>query len=360
MGLECRLIQTGRDMYSSMVVSPPDCTLSFNDLTQERRDLFLCDLFKIPHLSYLVDSAHRFLHLTSSPYSLLASVDRFDVEFLRAAKCPYAFFLPHAVDESLAFDALAVRHYDVTMLSSFIDYEAIMEECMQVLPASLTTVMKRAADIAREERSLSIIQSFQKAWNEPGPHRSLDGSTINSRYMLDRLVDYIQGKERVELLKSIKDVRVDVFGSDCGGWEKYLGKRSHITYHHEVSFEEAHQIMRESKIVVNSCAWIRNGAHERIFSAMACGALVIAESNSYLCEQFADGESIGFYHLLNPDALNERIAGYLSDESKRGAVSLCGKEIVLKEHTWNQRARQLIAAIQPIVDKMQKEKRSLR
>ena len=165
---------------------------------------------------------------------------------------------------------------------------------------------------------------------------------------------YIRGKDRVELVKAIDEAKVDIFGSaeSLTGWKKYLGKKRNIAIHDPVPFEQAIDIMKHSKIVLNSCPWIKNGAHERLFTALACGALPITNENIYLREQFQDGKSIVFYRPNHWDKANHRINEYLANSAKREQVAEHGRNIVMKAHTWDNRAAELIKELPPILKKV--------
>src|SRR5262249_41690528 len=138
--------------------------------------------------------------------------------------------------------------------------------------------------------------------------KGIDPRSIDFVAILDDLEMYIRGKDRFELIDAIKDAKVDIFGSADGevGWKNYLGHKRNITVHEPVPFEQALAIMKHSKIVLNSCPWIKNGAHERIFSGLACGALVITSENPYMSQEFKDGESIVFYQHKKWDKANHR------------------------------------------------------
>ena len=70
-------------------------------------------------------------------------------------------------------------------------------------------------------------------------------------------------------------------------WKKYFEKQSNIIVHDAVPYAESLEIMKQSKIVLNSSIKNKFGAHERIFAGLASGALVLTNENIYLKEYFA-------------------------------------------------------------------------
>jgi spore maturation protein CgeB len=110
--------------------------------------------------------------------------------------------------------------------------------------------------------------------------------------------------------------------------------------------------MKHSQIVLNSCPWISYGGHERIFSGLACGALVITNENPFLHEEFKDGESIAFYQHGRWDKANHRVNEYLENVAKRNQVVKKGREIVMSRHTWDHRAAKLLKELPALLKKV--------
>jgi len=188
----------------------------------------------------------------------------------------------------------------------------------------------------------------------------IDPKTIDFVEVLDQIEMYIRGKDRFELINAIKDAKVDLFGSADGqaSWMKCLGNKRNIVFHDPVPFEQALAIIKHSKIILNSCPWIKNGGHERIFAGMALGALVITNENFYMREQFKDGESIVFYQHKKWDKVNRRVNEYLESDGKREKVVEEGRKIVQEKHTWNQRAEQLCKDLPPLLEGIRQAKRT--
>jgi glycosyltransferase involved in cell wall biosynthesis len=302
-------------------------------------------MVNIPHVACLVDSPNSFVPLIQSPSTVITCVDRTSVDFFKGMGFSKALFMPHGVDRTLAPDASGKREYDVVMLASCIDYEAIRASWKKKYPAPLCIAMEETAEKALNDLAKPYYQVFVEALDKQVQQQTgIDPQQINFIEILDEIEMYLRGKDRVELVKSIKDAKVDIFGSGegSGGWRKYVGDKKNVVIHDPVPFEQALAIMKHSKILLNSCPWISYGGHERIFSGLACGALVITNENPYLSHEFKDGESIVFYHHGKWDKANHRVNEYLENASKRQLVAGKGRDIVMSRHTWDHRAQQLI------------------
>lgn len=358
-GVRCRLLEAKRNnpepFLKALFSDPPECTLSFNGLLPDDQGRFFCDMVRIPHVACLVDSPNSFLSLIKSERTIITCVDNASVEFFKGLGFPRALFMPHAAERNLEPDPHANRDYDVVMLSSCIDYEGIRNSWKRKFPAPLRKAMEEAAEMSLEDQGKPYYQAFAEAIDRQVASQSgIDPQNIDFPGVLDEIEMYIRGKDRVELLKGIKDAKVDVFGAADGaaGWKKYLTGKSNVVIHDPVPFEQALAIMKHSKIILNSCPWITYGGHERIFSGLSCGALVLTNENGFLKQHFRDGESIVFYQHDRLDKANHRVNEYLENATKRADVAARGREIVMNAHTWDHRAALLIKELPSLLKKV--------
>lgn len=356
-GVNCRILEAEKDnpkpFLKALFQDPPDCTLSFNGLLPDAEGHFFCDMIKIPHVACLVDSPNQFLQLAKSPRTIITCPDRFSCEFFQGLNCKNVIFMPHGVERELAPPLEAKKSHDVVMLSSFIDYEEMRRQWPSKFPKVLCDTLDIAAEIALEDEDTPYVQAFVQALDRQVAKHAVNIEQLPVMEALDELEHYIRGKDRVGLLKAIRDARVDVYGSSVHAmtWDKYFGKHyPNITFHPGVPYEEALNIMKESKIVLNSCAWIKNGGHERIFSGLCCGALVVTNKNVFMREHFTDGRDIAFYRYGHWDEVNNKVNAYLADPLLLEQVVERGRENVLRGHTWDHRAKVLVNELSTILE----------
>ena len=331
----------------------PDCTLSFNGLLPDEDGRFFADLIRIPHVAYVVDSPNTFVSLANSPFTVIASVDQNAVEFFKGVNARNVLFIPHGVEKTLSPPVDQDRNLDVTLLASCIDYEAIQAEWKQNYPPALQEVLKEAAEKALMDEKTSVVQAFVGAMDKKMAEGApLDPNTIDFIEILDQLEMYIRGKERVELVRHIKDAKVHIFGASAPTttWKKQLNNQSNVEFHEGVSYEQALLVMQRSKIVLNSCAWIKRGLHERTLAGMAAGALVVTAKNPFEEENgFEDGKNIAFYTYRDLPKVNDTINHYLKNDALRKQVAQAGRELVMHHHTWDIRASALVKELDPII-----------
>lgn len=154
---------------------------------------------------------------------------------------------------------------------------------------------------------------------------------------------------RKTLMEEIVNAGIDihVYGN---GWEQTsLPQHPCFHLHAPVSFEEGLTLMAQSKIVLNHMAWFKHGSSERIFNAMAQGAVCITDSSAYLDDILKDEVNCRLYTLpeilpagsagagahseATRHAIAERIAELLSDPDTASAIAAEGQKTA-SQHTW--------------------------
>ena len=325
----------------------PDITCSFHNFIQDKKQKFLWDYLKIPHVSFLVDPAPYSLHLTKSPYSILSCVDRFECASLKDIPFDKVFFWPHAVEEDLE-TGKGDRPYDVVFFGSCYDYESLYQYWHEELPISLCEILDHAIEIILSDKFISLFAALASAWeNSHLPYQGIDFHKLF--YYLDQ---YTRGKDRVELLSSIdNDTTVHVFGELMvdnsivkHGWGHYLEDKPNIVIHPSVPFEQSLDILKQSKICLNSMPFFKNGSHERVFTGLACGCLPLTTDSLFWQECFSHQELLT-YRPSQWSEVNEIIKTTLQNENKRKEMAQLGRQNVMKNHTWDKRVEQLTSAM---------------
>lgn len=327
-GVRVRFLDLGNGnfyrVYRELREEPPDVTCSFSDITLAEGEL-LADALQIPHLTLLVDHVVYFLHHLKSNYSYVSCMDQEDVHFVKSLGFHRTFFLPHGVPNSLFENRERERLYDVVMIGSCYDYEKIQKRWKSKFSAKTRDLLEEAALKILGNENLSCLQVLLEA--KVGKELPL------LHYELE---NYVRGKDRIALLRSLKNVKVHIWGQ--GSWKKYLPE---AVIHRSVTFKKALEIMGAAKIVLNSIPTFKYGGHERIFHALALGALPLTSATPYIEAEFPEG-SIACYRYGKEEETLEMVQGLLVNEDRRKAMVEKGKKIVLAKHTWNTRAEQII------------------
>ncbi len=360
-GIETKLIDAeesalDREMGDDIVAFNPDLTCSLNTFQPTVEGQYLWDILQIPHLYIHLDPALYASPMTRSPYLMIACVDHFDVEALRASAFPNVIFLPHAIERELTYQEKEARPYDVVFLGSCSDYESLQALWKTDFSKELQTVLEEASEMVLSDNHTSLAQALVNAWSK----QKLDPIGVDFLTLFKYIDFYTRGRDRVELIRSITDVPVHVFGdvatdiASCQkGWDYYLGSQPNVVLHPPVPFPMINEVLKKSKICLNSMPFFKKGTHERLFYALGCGALPATTDNLWVRENFVDGEELLLYRNQDFSSLQSRIKNYLSDETKRRQAVAAGRKKVLQNHTWDIRVDQLLKELPSMIQNIQ-------
>lgn len=359
-GIQTRIIDVAESQLSAASIGDivrfsPDLTCSFNTLLPTSENRHLWDLLETPHWSILLDPAIYSTNLAHSPYSIISCVDRDDCSMLQKSGFDRAFFWPHAVEKELIGTGEAKKSFEVVFLGSCYDYESLRVSWRTQCSEPVSKILDDAIDIVFSDNRTSLAAALVQAWGAAKlPLQGVDFPTLF--YYLD---NYTRGRDRVELIRAVKDIPVHVFGalSDDNavgilGWSPYLSACKNVTVHPAVPFSEGLEILRRSKIALNSAPFFKNGSHERVLTALACGALPITTDTIFFREHFKEGEEIAFYHPKKWDLVNATIKEYLDNAEKRKQAVQAGAKIVAKSFTWDKRVDEFLQAASDILPRI--------
>ncbi len=342
-----------RPFLDQLFSDRPDCTLSFNGLLPDDEGHFFCDMINIPHVACLVDAPTQFFSMIKSPKTIIACADESGCEFFRGLHCHHTLFMPHAADITLtSLPLIEERVYDVVVMSSLIDYQRLRQEWEGQYHPLVCKAMDDAVEMTLSDPSTSYVQAFVGALDKQvSITGALDPRKVDFVSILDDLEIYLKGRSRIESIRAVKDAEVHVFGAETetATWKEYLGDAKNIVIHDPVPFEQALDIMRQSKILLNTSPWSKKGGHERIFSAMAVGTVVLTNENEYLNSQFKNGKELVLFKNEEPGQINDLINEYLSNKKLWKQVVDEGRKAIIRGHTWDHRAKALVKELEPLL-----------
>lgn len=318
-----------------------DLACSFNRFTKNSNS-YMWERIQAPFISFLVDPIVYNMETLTSPKGLATCVDRDDCEYGNAAAQGRVLFMPHAVERDID-PGDSSRPYPVVFFGSSYDPENLKMYWRTHLAPDLTEIIEESIQESFDNIQLNFLQATIAAIKR----RNLTPADVPFNQLYYYVDHYMRGYDRVELIRSLKDIPVHIFGGTCwrketpiAGWSRYFSLQSNVIIHPTVPFTEAIEILKQSKICLNSVPTLRNGTHERVFTAYACGALPISSDNLYWREQF--GDSIILYPYNDRKYACEKIKELLQDEPLRKSLADQGREITLAKHTWDNRVRQLL------------------
>ena len=160
---------------------------------------------------------------------------------------------------------------------------------------------------------------------------------------------FIRSYFREKVVQTLADagIVVRVFGAD---WEKIHCKKPQNvrTSGGKVNSAACVQAMRDARIALNVMPWFKDGAHDRIFTAMLQGTAALTDDSRYLREECWDGENICFYSLRALEQLPDRVVSLLDDPVRTAELADRGYRMAEKRHTWKNRAGLLMQTLHNI------------
>jgi len=146
---------------------------------------------------------------------------------------------------------------------------------------------------------------------------------------------------RLRLFEELRDFDVKLWGV---GWEASPALLPRVRREPVHGLKKT-KIYNAARIVVNlqSTTYQVDGVTCRPFEVAACGGFCLSEPKKDLQAFFVPGEEIVTFD--GPADLREKAAYYLAHEDERRAIAERARARVLREHTYEHRARQVAAAV---------------
>ena len=103
--------------------------------------------------------------------------------------------------------------------------------------------------------------------------------------------------------------------------------------------------LAKSKVALNVMPWFKDGAHDRIYSAMLNHAVCFTDDSKFLREDLKEGEEVLFFSLEDYSDLPERIQAILLNSIRREEIAEAAYVHAKEKHTWKQRTDMLLTYI---------------
>lgn len=162
---------------------------------------------------------------------------------------------------------------------------------------------------------------------------------ISSCVYIERVVSSYY-RERIVGSVAKAGISLELYGDGWSGCDWI--KLPNVHYGDRVTPEKILSMMENSKIVLNTLPWFKDGSHERVFNAMLCGAVAVSETSQYLEEILPSHTWISFdLSAGSLSMLPQSIHELLFDESRLQKIASAGFEAAVFAHTWKARALEI-------------------
>ena len=357
-GYDCYFIDYDR-LYESLngldgfAVRGQSALITFNfiglgdeEIFRDEAGRFVWDAYEMEYLNILVD--HPFYYHARLVYPLprmkLFCVDREHVSYVeRFYPQQSVSFLPLAGNGRLMFGAKEAvipyeqRAYDLVFTANYVPLAPLAQRISAQEPEYRIFYQGILDDLLSDPLQ-SMDQVFERHIKEELGYVS-DGELCGAMAGMAVIDLYVRTYFRGEAVRTLAEwgLKVDVFGA---GWEELSCKKPQNIVRHggQVTSERCVEAVQNARISLNLMPWFKDGAHDRIFTAMLQQTVALTDDSRYLREQFADGRELKYFSLKETAALPEIVSALLRDTQVLEEMAVRGRKKALASHTWQQRA----------------------
>ena len=164
---------------------------------------------------------------------------------------------------------------------------------------------------------------------------------MQSLYLADL---YIRNHNREQGLKALIQAKLPVWliGNGWNQWKE--ADQEWVTLHQDVSVEDTYYGMKKSKILYNPYTLFSGGLHDRVYSAMANGAVCLTPEQNFLSGK-PEEQVLELYDLNQLKRMPEQAKAFMEDTQVWTEKSEAAKQCFEMYHTWKKRVEKLLAIL---------------
>jgi hypothetical protein len=340
-------------ILAAAAAGPTSFAFSINMLGEARDGAArsMRQIFGAPHVVWHVDyilSQEVRLQGTPNDTALLL-VDPTQVEALASIYGPARFtntgFCPHAaVGEPAADDAdaaafAAARPIPLLWCGTL---QKIKEPPWAQHDAATRAVFDDALDLALSQEWIAPHEALDQVLASRGLDLA-DPDNQGARAAARFLDVQVRCTRRFEFVKALAKTGLPIH--ICGlGWDADLYRFKRATYEGPVPMARMSELMRQSRIVLNTNGNFGAGSHERPLSGLLAGAAVFSDYSRFYGQAFDEDREIALFRWMDVKGGLDRLAALAADPAAAHAIAVAGKAKVLAAHTWDSRIEVVLDA----------------
>ncbi len=362
-GAECLVIDAGtidREIIrlKAFLIKEVTAVISLNNIGMhlEFEDgLNIWDQYQIPFYNILMDHPfHYKAALDRAPEQMiLLCMDRNHVDYVKRffPNIKRVAFFPHAgielrkkdmaCAEESSYLPIEERKIDVLYAGGLSRYaaEGLIPDLGSIREFDAFELVKNALEKLINNPELTtehVIEQCLQEINFKINEKKL-GETIAELRFLDALAVSFYREQAVRILAE-NGVTVTVFGV---GWDRCEWESPNVVYAGVTSPAQILELMNQSKIVLNTMTWFKQGAHDRIFNGMLAGAAVVSDRSEYVEEIFTKQKQLQLFSLDGIKELPEIVQSLLQHPRVAQDMADCGYEETRRRHMWINRLQDI-------------------
>ncbi len=300
------------------------------------------DELNIPFVNILMDHPFHYKNaLDVAPKkSIILCIDRKHVDYInRFWPDMYCVeFMAHGgvyVENGKPWEERGIQVLYAGGLSSDL-VDGLKPDCSKYTEFDANDLIKYATDrlIANSDLTTEeVIEEYLVAHNVLLDDERLSQIITDFRIIDSYAVSYFREKVIEALIE--RGIKVTVYGN---GWSKRdCINNPNFIYGGLVSPSEILELMKDSKIVLSTMTWFKDGSHDRVFHGMMAGAVCFTDYSKYISEEVRDGQNGFIFRLDKLDEMADKVEAVLKGEYDYEKIVANGRGDALTNHTFKNR-----------------------
>ncbi len=337
----------------AFLLEPVTAVISFNNIGMQlafSEGVNVWDQYGVPFYNILMDHPFHYKEmLEQAPQqAVLLCMDENHAAYVRRffPNIKRTEFFPHAgieaaADGDFAYLPLAERKIDVLYAGGLSRYaaEGLIPDLGKIVDFDAFVLVKNALERLIQEPDYTtefVIEQCLKDLNFTFDNQKL-GEIVAKLRFVDAFAVSFYREQMVRMLVE-SGVTVTVFGT---GWNRCEWEHPNLVYGGGIPPYQILELMRQSRIVLNTMTWFKRGAHDRIFNGMLAGAAVVSDTSAYLEECFTSGRELQMFSLKDMRGLVDSVRDLLTDPKRAQNMADCGYQAARDKHRWINRLRDI-------------------
>ncbi len=318
----------------------------------------LWEMLEIPCLNIMVDHPIYYYKALRYPIANLRTfcIDRDHVSYMRrfypdifceflplAGNClseQSGVAIPAASDSDQLFEQWKKRPYTLAFTANYVPVSNIDRQ-LAAMDSEYRDFYYEIIDAFIQNPKQDLLSCIETYLRREIPDLS-DGQLCEGMSSMPAVDLWIRTYFREKTVRILAEggIKVHVFGKD---WDSMRCTRPEnlISTGRMVASADCVRAMARAKIALNTMPWFKDGAHDRIFTAMLQGTAAFTDDSVYLREQFVHMDTIVYYDIQRLELLPEQVMCLLEDQESLFWLSCRGKLAAERLHTWKNRAQHL-------------------
>ncbi len=361
--IDTKHLMDGLSKLSAFINTPVKAAITFNNLAfnlELAAGRNIWEDLKIPCINILMD--HPFCYydaLQSAPYNgVVLCIDKKHTDYLQRFFPNIAItgFLAHG-GKDLEKKPLPIRERQIDILYAGGLSKAFVQNVMPDFD-SFDFDAQKIAELAYQRLIADVSLTAEQAIEEELVKHEIqmpdaELSAVISKLHYVELLATSYYREQVIRVLVEHGFCVHLYGR---GWETcdFINKPN-LIWEGVVSAQEVLEQMHNSKIVLNTMTWFKDGTHDRVLNGMLAGAVAVTDESIYMKENFVDAREkaedaeLVLFHLNKMDELVKRMDQLLANPDLMQELADRGRKKAMSQHTWGCRAKELQQDLFPML-----------